>query len=107
MSDDFLVQPDSLRKDAAVWDGWKGELTALSDNMPTIDALAFSLLPGAQDVASAYGTVSQTLIASLADGAAQFTGFSEKLTTVAEHYDSAEQLNLDDIATTSSELDAI
>ena len=107
MSEDFLVQPDSLRKDAATWDEWSGDLTHISDSIPVVDAFAFSLLPGAMDVAMAYTQVTGALMASLADGVAQFTGFSEKLTTVADRYDSAEQLNLDDIAKAAAELDAI
>jgi hypothetical protein len=108
MSDDFLVNPDSLDTDSTTWTGWANDLTEISGGIPQLvtglDPLAFSILPNAQQVASAYGHAARALKVSADEGVAQFEGFATKLTDSAAAYREAEQLNVDDIAATNKSL---
>jgi len=98
MAGEFLVNPDSLDKDAKVWTEWSGDLAAIAESIPTIDVLAFSILPNAAQVAAAYGKVGTALKNSIDSGVLQFDGIALTLTTSAKAYSEAEALNLEDIA---------
>jgi hypothetical protein len=110
MSDDFRVDPDSLDTDSAKWNHWAGDLTKISDGIPQLttdlDPLAFSILPNAQQVAAAYGSAARALKEAADAGVEQFVGIATTLTESASTYREAEQLNLDDIATTNQNLAA-
>ena len=111
MSNDFFVRPAALRTDSTTWTGWQEDLVATAEAIPLIgnglDALAFSGLPGGPEVAAVYSKVSGALKEALDKGATQFAGFATKLRTVADSYDGAEQLNIDDIAQATTEVDAL
>lgn len=110
MSDEFLVNPESLDTDATTWNGWRDDLTAISDGIPQLgtdlDPLAFSILPNAQQVADAYGYAARVLKEAADAGVVQFAGFGTKLTDSASAYREAERLNEEDIATTTKSLES-
>lgn len=108
MVDAFTVDPDALDKDAQTWRDWNGDLQKISDGIPMagsdFDSLAFSILPGAQDVLAAYKTVTAALEESISTGLEQFEGFDQKLTKVASMYREAEETNVEEIASTDAEV---
>jgi hypothetical protein len=98
MAGEFLVNPDSLEKDAKTWTEWSGDLAAITESVPTIDVLAFSILPNAAQVAAAYGRVASALRDSIDSGVLVFDGIALTLTTSSKAYAEAEDLNIQDIA---------
>jgi ABC-type transporter Mla subunit MlaD len=106
MSGEFLVNLDSLEVDSTKWNDWAGDLAAVSGAIPALDPMAFSILPNAQQVANAYSQAARALKDAADDGVAQFREFATKLTDSAAAYRQAEQLNVDDIATTRENLES-
>lgn len=99
---DFSVRPDKLKEDGDVWLEWNEQLTDISAAVPMIGpdltVLNFSVLPGAQDVAQAYATVTDMLTTGLGAGAAEFQGITNKLVKVADMYAEVEQSLVDAIS---------
>ncbi|WP_159501862.1 hypothetical protein [Microbacterium sp. 18062] len=97
MVDDFRVSPGILQEDAQLWRGWRDQLTGVKDGIPRPEPLAFSVLPGAQDVFVAYAKAVLALTSALEDGVEQFDGIAETLDWAAEQYRTAEEDNVAEI----------
>ncbi|GEL94084.1 type VII secretion target [Cellulomonas composti] len=99
MADEFAVDTADLRTDAETWRGWQERLAAVGTAVPLVgthlDQLAFSTLPGAQDVAAAYARYSSSLAGQIEDGSTAMGDIAQKLTTVAGIYEDAEQSIVD------------
>ena len=101
MVEQFSVVPDDLGRDAEVWRTWAERLTAIADAVPTIgeglQLTDFSALPGAPEVAASYRSVSTSFTSELKKGAETMQGIADKLDTVAENYNAAEERNVADL----------
>lgn len=96
MADEFAVDTAALRADASVWRGWQDRLSDIGAAVPTVgtdlDPLAFSVLPGADQVRSAYTSVAAGLADQVATGASVLGGVADTLTSVAGLYEDVESL---------------
>lgn len=103
MADEFAVDTADLCADAAVWNGWQARLKAVGTGVPTVgrdlDPLAFSILPGAQEVQAAYASLAGRLADEIATGSTTFSGVADKLAAVASLYEDAENEILTSLAT--------
>lgn len=94
MADEFSVDTAALRSDVSAWRGWQDRLGDMAAAVPTVgtdlDPLAFSLLPGADQVRSAYASIAAGLADQVATGAGVLDGIATTLTTVAGLYEDVE-----------------
>ena len=94
MADEFSVDTEALRTDASTWRGWQDRLNDIGSAVPTVgsdlDFLAFSLLPGADQVRTAYASIASGLADQIATGATVFDGVASTLTAVCDLYEDAE-----------------
>ncbi|BFM23331.1 hypothetical protein [Microbacterium sp. che218] len=103
MVDEFTVSPSALRDDAATWTQWQSSLDSIRGGVPSVDILAFSILPGAVTVAGAYLGASQTFVEQLGVGVKQLTGVADTLRWSADRYAEMESTNQQTIATAAEE----
>jgi hypothetical protein len=105
MADGYHVDPAVLEKDALLFDDWTKVLDKASDDVPVeINAIDFSIIPGAQEVYSAFLASATALRDYIDSGSRTFDGFARTLLTTAKLYMEAEGFSNDDVARIEQEL---
>ena len=105
----FVAEPDALESDAVdKFDVWSQTLDAMKKSLPMeLDSTAWSTVPGAAEVRTAFQGAVENLEEYINDGSSAFEDFARTLLTAVRKYMISEDFAQSDINRISGELNTL